>query len=574
MKAMILAAGFGTRLQPHTNFMPKPLFTIAGQSVLDMLIESLIVAGCESIVINTHHLAGRITGFLQSRIYSVPIFISNETKILGTGGAIKKAAHLLGDHPFLLINGDIVTNINFKSVYEFHLGHDYPVTLVLLNDPQLNSVSCDDRGFVKDFQIAEKQKQDIGSQDRYYTFTGIQVLDPGISQWIPSERFYNSIDAYRRLLASGESIKAFFPKNTYWIDIGTESRYKQACIDQMVPEVFRQVYGKIPPASIQWHQLAGDGSDRKWYRLSSGAFSVILADHGIHGQRETSEARAFISIGKHLYQQGIPVPEIYLHDTLSGLVFLEDLGNVNLQQQFFNDNQTNVTKLYETVVDQLCEMFVKGARGFNPSWTYQTPRYNKQLILEHECRYFVDAFLNDYLGLDVKWEQLEDDFLKLSNNTLKYSINGFMHRDFQSRNIMVKDGRVFFIDFQGGRMGPIQYDLASLIIDPYVRLPFVLREHLKNYCRNKLSSIISLNNEMFEKGFQFCSITRNLQILGAFGFLSGKKKKLFFRAYIPPALHMLSNNLSNFFGNKQFEPLKKVVEKVVGLFTTKKINSG
>ena len=104
MKAMILAAGLGTRLRPHTNFVPKSLFTIAERPVLDILICSLISAGYDKIVINTHHLAVNIASFLNSRQYSVPIFTSYEPEILGTGGAIKKAAPLLGKRPFLVTN--------------------------------------------------------------------------------------------------------------------------------------------------------------------------------------------------------------------------------------------------------------------------------------------------------------------------------------------------------------------------------------------------------------------------------------------------------------------------------------
>ncbi len=570
MKAMILAAGFGSRLRPHTNFIPKPLFTIAERSVLDMLIGSLIAAGCESIVVNIHHLAENITRFLQSRIYPVPIFTSYETEILGTGGAIKKAAHLLGKRPFLVTNSDIVTNVNFKTVYDFHLGHDYPVTLVLTDDPQFNRVPCDAQGFIRDFQNPVKKEKDTECRMRNYTFTGIQVMDPKVTEFIPAGRFYNSIDAYRSLLASGESIKAFFLENNYWTDIGTKSRYRKACLDHMVTEAFKRAFGKIAPESIKWLRLAGDGSDRKWYRLSSGDFSLILADHGLNGQRETSEARAFVAIGKHLYQKGIPVPEIYFHDILSGFVFLQDLGNKNLQQTFLDEGYLRIKALYEKVIDYLCEMSVKGSQGFNLSWTCQTARYDKQLILERECRYFVDAFLNNYLGLGVNFNQLREEFLKLSDNALKYAIDGFIHRDLQSRNIMVKDKRVFFIDFQGGRMGPVQYDLASLIIDPYVQLPYPLREQLKTYCRKKLSSIISLNGEVFEKGFRYCSITRNLQILGAFGFLVKQKKKRFFQSYIPAALGILRDNLSIFFEDREFRQLKNVVEKAIFLVKGKK----
>ncbi len=135
-----------------------------------------------------------------------------------------------------------------------------------------------------------------------------------------------------------------------------------------------------------------------------------------------------------------------------------------------------------------------------------------------------------------------------------------MHRDMQSRNIMVKGDRFYFIDFQGGRLGPVQYDLASLLIDPYVDLPREIQTPLIDVCMDKLASVRNLDRHGFLEGFRYCTIARNLQILGAFGFLSREKGKTSFKKYILPAVKGLKHHLS-FFPPKHFPHLSSLVKK-------------
>ena len=125
---------------------------------------------------------------------------------------------------------------------------------------------------------------------------------------------------------------------------------------------------------------------------------------------------------------------------------------------------------YQAIIDSLIALSTQGVEGFDPAWAFQTPRYSRELILERECRYFVDAFLNGVAGLNANFEHFEDEFAIIADGALSHAVEGFIHRDMQSRNIMLKGGRWYFIDFQGGRLGPVQYDLASLLIDPYVGL--------------------------------------------------------------------------------------------------------
>ena len=538
MKALILAAGLGTRLRPYTNHTPKPLFTIAGRPLLDIIIENLQMAGCEAVMINTHHLHREIEAFAAERSYPIPVSTRHEPRILGTGGAIKNVADFWDQRPFMVINGDIVADIDLAAVYRTHCLEDLPATLVLCNDPTFNSVAVEQNKWIRGFhnrqQVAEPPGQDL------LTFTGIQVLDPLILEYIPNQTEYSSIDAFKKMLDEGKKLQAYVVPDGKWHDIGTPERYRQTALDAAVPRAFHAAFGKIPDLAVEKQKLKGDGSERQWYRLGAGEHTLIMADHGIRKHRSVTEVDAFVHIGRHLYRQEVPVPEIYFYDPFSGLVFLKDLGDVSLQQAAGSAaNPKAVIRLYRMVIEQLVKLSLRGADGFNPAWTYQSARYNRELIIEKECRYFQEAFLQDYLGLPARFEDLAGDFESLARKALQFSQTGFMHRDMQSRNIMVKSNQIYFIDYQGGRFGPIQYDLASLLIDPYVELPLAIQTQLLDYCTDTLSQQTAVNREEFRRCFSYCCLTRNLQILGAFAYLSKVKGKRYFEAYIPAAFQSL-----------------------------------
>jgi NDP-sugar pyrophosphorylase family protein len=559
MKAMILAAGFGTRLRPYTQWTPKPLFTISGRPVLDIMIDRLLEAGCRAIVINTHHQHHQIASFLEKQQYPVPVTARHEPQILGTGGAIKNVSDFWDTDPFLVINSDIVTDINLAQVYQFHRRHRYPVTLVLHDDPRYNCVSVNSNGFIRAFSPKEPGYENRGH--RILAFTGIQVLNPEVLGYIPGQTFYSSIDAYRRMIADGKKIKASIVRGHYWQDIGTPQSYRQAVYENMSAAAFDAVDKKFRNRKIKQVALAGDGSDRKWYRLSRGKSTLVMVDHGIRQNKQTAEADAFVAIGRHLEAAGVRVPKIYLYDTFAGLVFVQDLGDLNLQQVISATAEpSDVITCYQSVIGQLLQMSVAGANNFNPAWTWQTPSYSRELILEKECRYFVKAFLQTYLGLKVRFSDLAQEFALLADRALEYAANGFMHRDMQSRNIMVKGGKTYFIDFQGGRTGPVQYDLASLLIDPYVDLPDALRSKLLDYAAHNLPPELSISPQQFRQGYIYCALTRNLQILGAFGHLTKNRGKLYFEKYIPAALGTLEKTLSDEVG-REFPELKKIVAK-------------
>ncbi len=551
MKALILAAGFGTRLLPHTRVLPKPLFPIGGRPAIDILIRQLAVQGYNDIIINTHHLHGHIENFIRRQHYPVAVTTRFEPEILGTGGAIRNVADFMGNHSFLVINSDIFTDIDVGAVIRFHRAHPHPVTMVMHDHPEFNTVRVDDQDHVTGLDPAVAPAADA-TGCRLLAFTGIQVLDTEVFDFIPAQGFVSSIDVYREMITRGRILQACIVNNHRWHDIGSPAGYADAVMDAAAPAAFSKAFGREPEMPVTRTRLAGDGSDRKWFRLSSGYRSLIAADHGIRTPGEpltypASEAAAFVSIGNHLFEKGIAVPRIYNHDEFSGLVFVADLGDENLQARVVRAaDEQEIIDCYRSVIDALIHMSVRGSEGFDSAaWTCQTPAYDRQLILERECRYFVEAFLNGYLGMDIDYNTLAPEFEKLADLATVDAVIGFMHRDLQSKNIMIMDERPFFIDFQGGRLGPIQYDLASLLCDPYVDLSENTRSILLGYCMEKLEQVRPINRESFIAGCHFCSITRLLQALGAFGYLTRVKAKPGFAPYMPVALKTLHNRLDS-----------------------------
>jgi aminoglycoside/choline kinase family phosphotransferase/choline kinase len=557
MKALILAAGYGTRLRPYTDHTPKPLFSIAGRPLLDIIIENLQKAGCEAIIINTHHLHREIERFITSRNYSVPVTTRFEPQILGTGGAIKNVADFWDQRPFMVINADIVADVDLAKVYRTHCRQHHSATLVLCDDPVFNSVAVEKNKWIKGFRDRKSDQ----TAERLLTFTGIQVLEPQVLDYIPENRVSSSIDAFKKILADDKKLQAHIVADGKWQDIGTPERYRETAGNSVIPLAFHGAFGNISGRRIEQKKLKGDGSERQWSRLQSGRHSLIMADHGIRKTLSATEVDAFVHIGQHLYRQGVPVPRIYFYDTFCGLVFLDDLGDVCLQQVIRSTTSPQaLIGIYQSVIDQLINMSLRGAQSFDVGWTYQSARYDQELIIEKEGRYFQDAFLKGYLGLEIPFEDLAGDFSSLARKALQYSNTGFMHRDMQSRNIMVKNDRIYFIDFQAGRLGPIQYDLASLLIDPYVELPDTIQAQLRDYCMETLSKGTAVEPEKFNRCFEYCSLTRNLQILGAFAFLSNVKGKHYFEDYIPAAFQTLQTNLLH-CGRDEFPALAAAVEK-------------
>jgi len=313
--------------------------------------------------------------------------------------------------------------------------------------------------------------------------------------------------------------------------------------------------------------LSGDGSDRRFFRLHAEERPLVLLYQGQPPGAAVTENDSYFFIGRHLWHQGLPVPEIYHYCREEDWFLLEDLGDWNLQDEVqARPHSESILGWYRQALELLVRLQIKGYQGFNPAWCFDTPVYDDQLVRRRECHYFVQAFLQNFLGMAVAPGELEADFSQLLARALTPGEQYLLHRDFQSRNLMIKDGCLRLIDFQGSRLGPLPYDLAALLLDPYVALPPDWQDRLRQYYLEILKGYLPVKDQAFEEQFYYLALCRNLQILGAFGYLTRVKGKPQFAQYIPLALARLRERLNQSPG-QVFSRLREVVEQAQEIIT-------
>jgi len=326
-----------------------------------------------------------------------------------------------------------------------------------------------------------------------------------------------------------------------------------------------------PGASgLQFQPLFGDGSMRRFVRVFNNDDPCCLAvTPASCEQRDQAEFRSSVAIARHLFGQGVPVPEVLGVDSGCGLILFEDLGDMRLHTKLQAERE-DVERIYRSIVDALVHMQLSGAENFDQGWCYDGEIYDRQVMIGRESGYFYEAFWKDTLyGDDVFG--LDEEFARLAHLAEAQFELFFMHRDFQSRNIMIKDDRIRIIDFQAGRLGPPGYDIASLLIDPYVGLSSRLQDDLLGYYVEKMQESGVVDVIKLKASYPYLAVQRNLQIIGAFSFLSGKRRKVFFKQFIYPSLIMLDNRLSDpLFGD--FPMLRRTVAESIRKYRSGIVN--
>jgi hypothetical protein len=244
-------------------------------------------------------------------------------------------------------------------------------------------------------------------------------------------------------------------------------------------------------------------------------------------------------LGKHLLEKGIPVPAIYGYWRAEGFTLVEDLGSAHLQDSVQSSDE-RLLALYRQAIELLLKMQIEATQDLNTTYCFDTPIYDQTFIIGRELEYFRWSFLAGALKLDIASDYLAGDFSLLASRAGKMGGQSFfLHRDFQSRNLMVKGDLLYLIDFQGARLGPPQYDLASLLLDPYVQLPESLQKELLASHSKNLSEVTGISTDEFMDRFPHVALCRILQVLGAFSFLTRIKGKPHFAQYIMPAWRRL-----------------------------------
>jgi NDP-sugar pyrophosphorylase family protein len=241
MKAMILAAGLGTRLRPVTDTRPKALVEIAGRTLLEITLSRLRAFGIHEVIINVHHLADMILDYLKAHDnFGMRIAVSPEEVLLDTGGGLKKAGYFFLedssrlDEPFILHNVDVISTIDLRRMAQFHVEQQALATLAVQDRATARYLLFDQQLRLRGRRSGRDQRTDAvrsSQQMRALAFSGIHVISPRLLALMTEEGVFSIITTYLRLAAAGENILAFRADEYYWRDLGTPENVLQAAQD-------------------------------------------------------------------------------------------------------------------------------------------------------------------------------------------------------------------------------------------------------------------------------------------------------------------------------------------------------
>ncbi len=322
-----------------------------------------------------------------------------------------------------------------------------------------------------------------------------------------------------------------------------------------IKNLYVQYAGRQPEAI---EKLAPGGGDREYYRVWGNDTSCIATFNENKKENET-----FIKFSNHFHEKGIPVPKIFISDETGKMYLQEDLGNTSLLNVLEKEGYTDhVFSLYTNTAKLLAQLQVKGHEGMNYNDCITAKEFGKQAILNDllYCKYY---FI-DTLKIPYDKQALLDDFENFSSSLTNDNQQFFMFRDFQSRNVMVKDDAIFFIDFQGGMQGPLQYDIASLLWQAKAALPAKWKTQLLEIYMQEVEKLIpgKIKTENFHLQFNGFVLTRLIQVLGAYGFRGLFERKAHFLSSIPFALKNMKLFLAENGLAKGFPEFYKILERI------------
>ena len=313
-------------------------------------------------------------------------------------------------------------------------------------------------------------------------------------------------------------------------------------IQNILAELTRSI-GETPKDILP---IAESGSARKYFRVITGDKSLI----GTYSSN-IEENEAFLAFSKHFYDLGLNVPEVFVVNEEKTCYLQSDFGDDNLfahvQKALIASSgpstgsgtlatySENVIELYKKALSHLVKLQVLGHQGLDYSKAYPTERFDRQAIID-DLNYFKYYFVKPHEEIDFNETRLGKDFEAFADFVSQAPCDFFMYRDFQSRNIMVKDGELYFIDFQGGRKGPLNYDVVSLLYQVKAQIPQAIRDELVNYYKAELSQYMNPEAVKFDTYQPYFVYLRLMQVLGAYGFRGLIQKKSHFIESIPYAL--------------------------------------
>lgn len=328
----------------------------------------------------------------------------------------------------------------------------------------------------------------------------------------------------------------------------------------MIIEELKKLYQNYTGSEAEMvTELPSSGSNRRYFRLT-GVKSII----GVCGT-SVDENKAFLYMADHFRKAGLPVPEVYGVSDDNTYYIQEDLGDTLLFAAIEKGRKTSVfseeeKELLRKTIRLLPAVQFAGADGLDFSVCYPQPEFNQRSIM-WDLNYFKYCFLKA-TGLEFQEDRLEDDFQKMSEVLLRSLSATFMYRDFQSRNVMIKDGEPYFIDFQGGRKGPFYYDVASFLWQAKARYPESLRQELLKEYLAALRKYKPVDEKYFYSQLRHFVLFRTMQVLGAYGFRGYFEKKPHFIQSVPFAIENLRDLLKNEYPEYPYlcEVLKQLTE--------------
>lgn len=300
--------------------------------------------------------------------------------------------------------------------------------------------------------------------------------------------------------------------------------------------LYKKTFGAEPGA---FEPLKADGSARQLFRLKDGARSVI----GAYGP-DKLENRAFLEFSRHFRAEKLPVPEIYAADEAQGVYLEEDLGSTTLFEYLGAERKgaeipARVLAAYKKVLEWLPRFQAQAGRGLDLKFCYPRASFDRQSIM-WDLNYFKYYFLK-LAKIPFNEQKLEDDFVRFTDFLLEASADSFLYRDFQSRNIMLRGGEPWFIDYQGGRKGAPQYDLASLLYDAKADLPPETRSELRGH----YLAAAGLDKKAFMRHYHAFVYIRIMQAMGAYGLRGFYEGKTHFLNSVPYAVKNIEWLLRN-----------------------------
>ena len=594
LRCFIPAAGLGARLRPITNHIPKPLVPVLGKPVLETVLEKAAALPVDAIGVNLHYKREAIEAWLMDSAFRGMVELFPEDPILGTGGALKNAGDFLEGSAFLVHNSDIITDMDLGRLIEFHWSSGNLVTLAIHDFPRFNRVAVDSNGLLKGVGQEHALKQ---GGERWTAFTGVAVYSPGFLRFLPEGKS-SVVAAWLRAAGEGHRVGTLDVSGCFWSDIGTPADYAAALVHFMRSDG-EAVY--IDPGSCGCGEATLDGclvlergsvaeagsllrncivlpggrvakglhenciigpdfeiglsaqemgvtvengrtligtggSDRRYFRMRRDGGTAVL----MQCTPGDPDFTRHIEYSRFFRRHGIPVPGLMESDPGAVSALFEDLGDMSLYNWLKCPRDAGrIEVMYRQVLDILV-MIHTTATGRLSECPMLRERVFDYDHLRWETGYFLERFVcaagrsapRDSRALDEEFHRLA-----VQVDALPKTI---VHRDFQSQNIMVKNDSARLIDYQGARIGPPAYDIASMLWDPYYRLDDVMRDRLVDYYADRMKDCDGgFNEDTFRSALLPCRLQRHMQALGAYGFLSLVKGKRYFLKHAPAAVRML-----------------------------------